>query len=95
MKRPTTLDKATRESMRRRIYNFTASKGRQGATCDENEVALDMRHQSVSSIMCSMKKGKPYIRHGTIMKRGKFQEMYRPTRSRRNAGVWVAMDRRP
>ena len=36
-------------SMRRKVRSYVDSQGASGATCDEVEVALEMRHQTASA----------------------------------------------
>lgn len=64
------------ESMRSRVLSKIEELG--GCTCDELEIALNGRHQSVSATLTSARK------HGLIVDTGQT----RPTRSGRSAIVW-------
>ena len=69
------------DTSRLRVIVFRFIQARQlGATCDECEVALDMRHQTASARVREL-----YLR-GVITDSG----LRRKTRSGRNAVVWVA-----
>ena len=63
-------------SMRERVLSKIEELG--GSTCDELEIALDGRHQSVSATLTAARKG------GFIVNTGRT----RPTRSGRSAIVW-------
>ncbi len=64
-----------------RVYSFIASQGKHGATDDEIERALKMRHQSASA-----------RRNGLVLKGRVVDSGLEPrkTRSGRGATVWVA-----
>lgn len=63
-----------------RVLAAIRACGAEGATCDEVEASLDMRHQSASARVNELGK------HGAIADSG----MRRLTRSGRKATVWVA-----
>jgi hypothetical protein len=63
-------------SMRERVLSKIEELG--GSTCDELEIALDGKHQSVSATLTAARKG------GFIVNTGQT----RPTRSGRSAIVW-------
>ena len=63
-----------------RIIAYIESRGFDGATCDEVEVALDMRHQTASAIISV-----EYRNTGVIIA----SRRRRKTRSGRGATVWV------
>jgi transposase len=60
------------------LFTIRAS-GHRGMTCDEIEQILDMRHQTISARVNELRNG------GWIVDSG----IRRPTRSNRNAVVWV------
>lgn len=63
---------------RKTIYDLIKSRGSDGATCDEIEVSLELRHQSTSSLIRSLVKADLlYATHEQ-----------RITRSGRKAIVW-------
>jgi hypothetical protein len=65
----------------RELVLFTIrAAGSRGLTCDEIELHLDMRHQTVSARVYELREG------GWIADSGE----RRPTRSNRRATVWVA-----
>lgn len=66
-------------TLRGRIRDWLASRGTTGGTCDEVEVALDMRHQTASARCKELRDA------GTILDSGRT----RPTRSGRQAVVLV------
>jgi hypothetical protein len=61
----------------RKVLQYAQHFG--GVTCDETEVGLDMRHQTASSAIHRL------VQAGHLRKSG----IRRPTRSNRNAIVWV------
>lgn len=66
----------TARSMERRVYAFIVSQ--QGATCDEIEIALGMKHQTASARI-----------RGLVLKRLiRKTRLRRDTRSGRDAIVW-------
>lgn len=65
---------------RARVYEFVASRGQAGATCDEVEAAMGMRHQSASARLRELYLGGRLKRVGTRM-----------TRSNRKADVHIAV----
>ena len=70
-------------TMRGRVLELIASRGALGATDDEIEVSLDMRHQTASA------RRRELVLNGSIV----FSGMKRKTRSRRNAQVWITTGR--
>ncbi len=62
---------------RERVFNYVVSRGEQGATCDEAEVALGMSHQSCSPRFNELAKNNLEV-----------TELRRPTRSGRKARVY-------
>jgi len=66
-------------NLNEKVYSFIAGKGAEGATCDEIEVALQLRHQTASS----------RITHLTFIERLIRTETRRLTRSGRRAGVYI------
>jgi hypothetical protein len=67
-------------AIRSKVLAFVKSRGRNGATCDEVEASLDLRHQTASARIREL-----YL-HREIAEGGK-----RATRSGRQAVVWVVM----
>jgi len=65
--------------MKRRIYLYIMSWRDHGATCDEIEVALDLRHQTASARINEMAASKRLRNSGRT----------RLTRGARRAIVWV------
>ena len=70
------------DSLRELVRAHIASQGRNGATCDEVEVALDMRHQTCSA------RCRELVLKGGIIK----TVSVRPTRSGCKAHVYVTGD---
>jgi len=68
-------------TMRDRVYALISARGRYGATTDEVEEALDMKHQTASARVCELARTTP----PRIRKNGE-----RLTRSGARAVVWVA-----
>lgn len=68
--------------LRRMVLNYIASRGYVGATCEEVEFALGLRHQTVSARLTELK------RLGQVRDTGR----RRLTQSRRPAAVYVARD---
>lgn len=64
------------------VLAFLQGQGRHGATCDEVEVMLDLSHQSASARLRGLE-GKAMVRKTKIR---------RPTRGRRQATVYVAVN---
>jgi hypothetical protein len=60
-------------------YRFIFACKAHGATCDEVEVALDLRHQTASARLYELKNQRAIVDSG----------WRRPTRSGRSAAVWV------
>lgn len=76
-------------NLRAKVFNFVFSRGDDGATCDEVEIALGLRHQTASA------RCRELVLQGRLMKRldmvtGK--SLRRPTRSGRKADVLFAPD---
>jgi hypothetical protein len=69
-------------SIRADILQWIADRQHEGATCDEVEVALGLRHQTASARMREL------VMLGMATKTGR----RRPTRSGRNAAVLVVED---
>lgn len=69
-------------SLRARILSFIVARDSRGATCDEVEVALGLRHQTASA----------RIRELFLLGRIKDGEWERRTRSNRWAVVWVDVE---
>ena len=67
--------------MSRQIYGYIKQVG--GATCDEVEIALEMKHQSVSCLIRYL------VINGFLEK----TFLRRPTRSGRNAIVWQVTEK--
>lgn len=65
------------KGLTKEVFNFIKDKG--GATCDEVEVGLGLRHQTASSRIWDLSR-KDFIIDS---------EVRRKTRSNRNAAVWV------
>lgn len=65
-------------ALRAKVYRCIA-QAKDGATCDEVEVALNLRHQTASARVNEL------MRSGEIVESGR-----RPTRSGRRAIVWKA-----
>lgn len=72
-------------SIEREVYEYIKSRGRKGSTCDEAEIALNLRHQTASARFTALRK------RDEIMDSGE----RRPTRSGRKAIVWIAVEQRP
>lgn len=68
------------KALRARVLNAIIAKGKNGMTCDEAEVELDMSHQTCSARFTELKRDK------YIAQAGK-----RPTRTGCQAAVYVAM----
>jgi len=68
---------------RLRIMGFLKNRGKEGATCDETEVLLDMRHQTCSARFTELKADDEIAKIGL-----------RPTRSGNQAGVYVVTEER-
>lgn len=66
--------------IRRQVLEHIVALGPHGATCDEIEDALDLRHQTASA----------RVRELALLSRILDSGRKRPTRSGRNAVVWVA-----
>ena len=71
--------KPLKSGMRERLHGIIKMRGERGLTVDELEIVTGMPHQTVSARVHEMAK------LGTIVDTGK-----RPTRSGRNAAVWIA-----
>jgi hypothetical protein len=67
-------------SLRNRIAAYVRERGRRGATCDEVEVALGLRHQTASARISELKQAATLM---PVRGRG------RRTRSGRYAAVYV------
>lgn len=67
------------EWIRRRVRRYVETRGYIGATCDEIEHALDLRHQTASARITELK------RRGDLIDTGR----RRPTTSGRAAAVYV------
>ncbi len=67
--------------LREKIFEFIKQRGKHGATCDEAEVHLGMRHQTASARFTELKKSKRIK-----------ETCRRPTRTGRPAGVCVVND---
>jgi len=65
--------------LRRRVFDYISARGAEGATCDEVEGALDMRHQTASPRVNEL------AGRGAIVDSGR----RRKTRSGRSAAVYV------
>lgn len=64
-----------------RVAAYISLQGERGATCEEIEMALHLKHQTASATINALKKGDdPVI---------KFGRLYRWTTSKRKAMVWV------
>ena len=61
------------------VYNYVASAGEKGATCDEAEEALDLTHQTCSPRFRALRDAGLIVRKGTKRK----------TRQKRKADVYV------
>lgn len=68
--------------MKIQVYEFIASRGPDGATCDETEEALEMRHQTCSARFRDLRL------ENRIVQAGK----KRLTRSGRKAEVYIATE---
>lgn len=71
-------------NLRERVFGFICSRGYDGATCDEVEIALGLRHQTASA------RCRELVQQDLLTKRvnsvtGK--PLQRPTRSGRNAVI--------
>jgi hypothetical protein len=75
------LESLDTASLRELVFKMIEEMGCEGATCDEVEMALDMKHQTASARITELKK------MGRIVALG--AEWGRPTRSGRNARVHV------
>lgn len=64
---------------RKQIHGFIADRGAAGATCDEVEVCLGIRHQTASCFLS-------FLRDDNFIKDSGTR---RPTRTGRKAIVWV------
>ena len=72
-------------AMKERVRRHIAVCDGHGATCDEIEVRLGLRHQTASARIKDLAKDKVIYRSGTT----------RPTRSGRQAHVWLAQTNAP
>src|SRR5262245_14669904 len=72
------IDDALLARLRRNIFSFIAARGEHGATCDEVEAELDLRHQTCSARIREL------VLAGAIFDSG----IRRLTRSRRSARVY-------
>ncbi len=77
-----TIDAKSIESI---VYEHIKNHGRRGVTCDEVEVALNLRHQTASARFTAL------FKRGDIVDSGE----RRPTRSGRKAIAWRTPERRP
>jgi hypothetical protein len=66
-------------NMRAMVYGFIQGRGQYGATCDEIEEGLDMRHQTCSARVRDL------VKDGSI----RFKGEKRKTRSGRKAEVYT------
>ena len=73
--------KTSAESLRGRVLQYIRDEAARGATDDELEVALDMRHQTASA------RRRELVLQGAIIDSGR----RRKTRSGRFAKVWVEL----
>jgi hypothetical protein len=73
-------------SLRRRVYDYIVSREPRGATCDEVEVGLGMRHQTASARINELENAERKFFNGVqfIFKTSR----ERGTRSRRPAAVY-------
>ena len=69
-------------SVRRRGFDFIASRGDYGATDDEIEIGLELSHQTASA------RRNLLVKDGAVVN----SDAKRPTRSGRPASVWVAVE---
>ena len=69
-------------TLRARVFAHVQEQGARGATCDEIEEALDLKHQTASARVREL------ALRGDLEDSGK----RRDTRSGRKAVVWVAWD---
>lgn len=72
-------------NIERQVFEYIKSRGRKGSTCDEAEIALNLRHQTSSARFTALSK------RGEIVDSGE----RRPTRSGRRAIVWITVEQRP
>lgn len=71
------------DSIRERVRNYIASRGLDGATCDEVQYALDMLHQTASARVTELRL------RGDIIKSGE----KRRTKAGRLAAVYLTVER--
>lgn len=74
-----------KENLEAIVLSFVQGRGLRGATCDEAEVHLGLRHQTSSARFTALNK------RGDIVDSGR----RRPTRSGRKAIVWIKAERKP
>lgn len=70
------------QAIRAAVLAYIRGQGEQGATCDQVEVALDLRHQTCSPRILELS------HDGDVIDTGR----RRVTRSRRTAVVWIARE---
>lgn len=73
--------KSVKRKLRALVIGYVKMQGLRGATSDEVEVALGMTHQSISARMTEAKADGQIVGNG----------LRRPTRSGRNAAVYIAV----
>ena len=73
---------AVLNSLQAKVFHHVRNQGPHGATCDEVEVALSMKHQTASARICELKEKRLLIDSETT----------RLTRSKRAAIVYVSPD---
>lgn len=66
-------------SLAQQVRHFILGRGEHGATCDEVEASMELRHQTASARIHELMKAGSIVDSGTVRK----------TRSNRNAVVWV------
>lgn len=71
-------------AIRQRVFDFIQSRGHFGSTCDECEMAMDLSHQCCSARITDLHA--PRIGPARLIDSGRT----RPTRSGRQATVWIA-----
>lgn len=82
--------------LQEKVRRYVHGCGEQGATCDETEEALDLRHQTASArIRELVLKDKLLLIEVTPKADGTKRYLTRPTRSRRQARVYVTPDHHP
>lgn len=67
---------AIAETLTERVYHYVASKGEEGATCDEVEIAMSLRHQTASSRLWDLE-GKRLLRKTTDTRKARSGRMVR------------------